>query len=935
MNTFGSRSKLRAGNREYEIYRLDALEKHNCSAQRLPFSLKVLLENLLRTENGRSVTADDIRFLTGWKPQAVPEKEIAFTPARVLMQDFTGVPAVVDLGAMRDAMKKMGGDPTLINPLQPAELVIDHSVQVDEFAAVSAFAVNARLEFERNKERYAFLRWGQSAFRNFKVVPPDMGIVHQVNLEYLARVVFSEERDGVMAAYPDTLVGTDSHTTMINGLGVLGWGVGGIEAEAAMLGQPVSMLLPQVVGFRLTGHLREGSTATDLVLTVTEILRKTGVVGKFVEFFGPGLASLPLADRATIANMAPEYGATCGIFPVDETTLNYLRTTGRGPEQIALVETYCKEQGMFHTPQTEDAEYSQVVELDLGTVEPSVAGPRRPQDRSPLSRAKESFEQAMPTLIGPRPAIQARKAAPQQVERFEGEGGTPVALAEDPNAPAALKEVGEEVFEQLQDGSVVIAAITSCTNTSNPSVMMAAGLLAKKAVEKGLRRKPWVKTSLAPGSRVVTEYYRNAGLIPYLEQLGFHIVGYGCTTCIGNSGPLPQDVSYAITEKQLVAVSVLSGNRNFEGRINSEVRANYLMSPPLVVAYALMGRIDCDITQEPLGRGKDGQPVYLRDIWPTQQEVQDAVRGAINSGMFVKNYETIFEGDEEWKKLRVPEGETYAWDPGSTYIKRAPYFDDMPARPAEVKEIRGARVLARLGHSVTTDHISPAGSIKANSPAGKYLQEHGVQPADFNSYGSRRGNHEVMVRGTFANVRLRNQLAPGSEGGVTRHFPDGQTISIFDASVKYMADGVPLLVLAGKEYGSGSSRDWAAKGPLLLGVRAVIAESYERIHRSNLVGMGILPLQFLAEENADTLGLQGDEVYDIMGLPELLRSKFAGGKQVQVRATNAEGHSTEFSAMVRIDTPQEILYYEHGGILQYVLRQLLAGKPRPEIAGVR
>jgi aconitate hydratase A / 2-methylisocitrate dehydratase len=934
MNSFGSRSKLRAGNLDYEIYRLDALDKQGCSASRLPFSLKILLENLLRTENGRSVTADDIRFLSGWKPQAIPDKEIAFTPARVLMQDFTGVPAVVDLGAMRDAMKKMGGDPALINPLQPAELVIDHSVQVDEFATVGAFAVNARLEFERNKERYAFLRWGQSAFRNFKVVPPDMGIVHQVNLEYLARVVFSEKRDSVNVAYPDTLVGTDSHTTMINGLGVLGWGVGGIEAEAAMLGQPVSMLLPQVVGFKLTGQLREGSTATDLVLTVTEILRKTGVVGKFVEFFGPGLAALPLADRATIANMAPEYGATCGIFPVDETTLNYLRTTGRKPEQIVLVEAYCKEQGLFHTAQTQDAEYSQVVELDLSTVEPSVAGPRRPQDRAPLSRAKESFEQALPTLIGPRPAQPARKVAPLQVERFEGEGGTPIAVAEDPNAPAAHKVLEEDVFEQMHDGAVVIAAITSCTNTSNPSVMMAAGLLAKKAVEKGLKRKSWVKTSLAPGSRVVTEYYRNAGLIPYLDQLGFHTVGYGCTTCIGNSGPLPQDVSHAIVEKQLVAVSVLSGNRNFEGRINSEVRANYLMSPPLVVAYALAGRIDLDITKDPLGNGKDGKPVYLHDIWPTQKEVQDAVRQAINSSMFSQNYETIFDGDQEWKQLKVPEGETYLWDRDSTYIKRAPYFDDMPARPAAVKEIRGARVLAKLGNSVTTDHISPAGSIKANSPAGKYLQEHGVPPADFNSYGSRRGNHEVMVRGTFANVRLRNQLAPGSEGGVTRHFPDGQQMSIFDASVKYIADSVPLIVLAGKEYGSGSSRDWAAKGPLLLGIRAVIAESYERIHRSNLVGMGILPLQFLSEENAETLGLQGDEVYEIVGLPALLASKFAGGRQVQVRATGADGTVNEFSALVRIDTPQEILYYEHGGILQYVLRQLLASKPKPEPASV-
>jgi aconitate hydratase len=667
---------------------------------------------------------------------------------------------------------------------------------------------------------------------------------------------------------------------------------------------------------------------------VTEILRKIGVVGKFVEFFGPGLPSLPLADRATIANMAPEYGATCGIFPVDETTLSFLRTTGRDAQQVALVEAYCKTQGLFHTAQTEDAEYSQVVELDLSTVEPSVAGPRRPQDRAPLSKAKESFEAALPTLIGPRPSQPARKVAPQQVERFEGEGGTPIGIAEDPTLPAGTKELGEDVFEYLHDGAVVIAAITSCTNTSNPSVMMAAGLLAKKAVEKGLKRKPWVKTSLAPGSRVVTEYYRNAGLIPYMDQLGFHTVGYGCTTCIGNSGPLPQDVSHAITEKQLVVASVLSGNRNFEGRINSEVRANYLMSPPLVVAYALAGRIDLDITQDSLGKGKDGKPVYLRDIWPTQKEVQDTVSAAINSSMFTKNYATIFDGDEEWKHLPVPEGETYVWEADSTYIKRAPYFDNMPAQPAAVKEIKGARVLAKLGHSVTTDHISPAGSIKASSPAGKYLQEHGVKPNDFNSYGSRRGNHEVMVRGTFANVRLRNQLAPGSEGGVTRHFPDGETMSIFDASVKYIADGIPTIVLAGKEYGSGSSRDWAAKGPLLLGIRAVIAESYERIHRSNLVGMGILPLQFLAEENAETLGLQGDEVYEIIGLPALLANKFANGKQVHVRATGADGAANEFSALVRIDTPQEILYYEHGGILQYVLRQLLATKTQPETVTV-
>jgi aconitate hydratase A / 2-methylisocitrate dehydratase len=926
MNSFSSRSKLRVANQEYDIYRLDALDKHGCPPHRLPYSMRILLENLLRTENGRSVTAEDIRFVAEWKPQAIPDKEIAFTPARVLMQDFTGVPAVVDLAAMRDAMKKMGGDPRLINPLQPAELVIDHSVQVDEFATAAALGINARFEFDRNQERYAFLRWGQSAFRNFKVVPPDMGIVHQVNLEYLARVVFSEKKGDATFLYPDTLVGTDSHTTMINGLGVLGWGVGGIEAEAAMLGQPVSMLLPQVVGFRLTGVLREGTTATDLVLTVTEILRKTGVVGKFVEFFGPGLDTLPLADRATIANMSPEYGATCGFFPVDDITLGYLRTTGRSPQQIALVEAYCKAQGLFRSAGSPEAEYSQTVSLDLGTVEPSVAGPRRPQDRSPLSKAADSFAQALPSLMGPRSAKNAGKAAaPVQVARLESEGGTTAIALEDPHAPAAEKQVDDDVFEKLHDGSVVIAAITSCTNTSNPSVMMAAGLLARKAVEKGLQRKPWVKTSLAPGSRVATEYFKKAGLIPYLDQLGFNVVGYGCTTCIGNSGPLPQDVSYAINEKELVTVSVLSGNRNFEGRINSEVRANYLMSPPLVVAYALAGRIDLDITRDPLGKGKDGKPVYLRDIWPTQIEVQQAV-ATIDSGMFTHNYETIFDGDKEWQKLPVPQGETYVWETNSTYIKRAPYFDQMPAQPAPVKDIQGARVLARLGDSVTTDHISPAGSIKAASPAGKYLQERGVKPADFNSYGSRRGNHEVMVRGTFANVRLRNRLAPETEGGMTRYLPGGEIMSIFDASVRYQAAGVPLIVLAGKEYGSGSSRDWAAKGPLLLGVRAVIAESYERIHRSNLVGMGILPLQFLAEENPESLGLTGEELYDISGLPQLLATKFLGGRLIKVRATAADGRVTEFSAQVRIDTPQEILYYQHGGILQYVLRQLLAGK---------
>src|SRR5450432_623406 len=891
MNSFNSKSKLRVGAKEYEIFRLDAMTNHGCEPARLPYSMRILMENLLRTENGRSVSAEDIRFLSHWQPTAVPDKEIAFTPARVLMQDFTGVPAVVDLAAMRDAMKIMGGDANLINPLQPAELVIDHSVQVDEFATKDAFAVNAKLEFQRNQERYAFLRWGQSAFRNFKAVPPGTGICHQVNLEYLASVVFRGDVSGKVMAYPDTVVGTDSHTTMINGLGVLGWGVGGIEAEAAMLGQPVSMLLPQVVGFRLTGSLKEGTTATDLVLTVTEILRKIGVVGKFVEFFGSGLDQLALADRATIANMAPEYGATCGIFPVDAITLDFLRTTGRPKELVELVEAYCKEQGLFRTTSTPDAEYTQVVNLDLSTVEPSVAGPKRPQDRSPLSQAKESFEKALPTLIGPRSAKDGAKAAPKQVSRFEGEGGTTAVALEDPNSPAATKRVSEDIFEQMHDGSVVIAAITSCTNTSNPSVMMAAGLLAKKAQEKWLTRKPWVKTSLAPGSRVVTEYYRKAGLIPALESIGFHIIGYGCTTCIGNSGPLPQDVSYAITEKELVAVSVLSGNRNFEGRINSEVRANYLMSPPLVVAYALAGRMDIDITKESLGNGKDGKPVYLKDIWPTQKEVQDTLASSIDSEMFKKNYATIFDGDDEWKKLPVPKGNTYTWDAKSTYIKRAPYFDDMPAKPLPVKNITGARVLAKLGHSVTTDHISPAGSIKANGPAGKYLQEHGVQPGDFNSYGSRRGNHEVMVRGTFANVRLRNLLAPGSEGGVTKHFPSGDPMSVYDAAVRYAKEGAPLMVLAGKEYGSGSSRDWAAKGPLLLGVRAVIAESYERIHRSNLVGMGILPLQFGAGDSAQSLGLTGEEVYDIAGIDGVLKN---GHRELLVKARRADGIVREF-----------------------------------------
>jgi len=929
MNSFGAKAALRVGARQYQIFRIDALDKHGISTRPLPYSMRILLENLLRTENGKSVTQDDIKFLAQWQASAVPCREIAFSPARVLLQDFTGVPAVVDLAAMRDAMKKLGGDANAINPLQPAELVIDHSVQVDEFGTATALQTNALLEFQRNHERYAFLRWGQTAFNNFKVVPPDMGIVHQINLEYLARVVFPQVVDGGLQAYPDTLVGTDSHTTMVNGLGVLGWGVGGIEAEAAMLGQPVSMLLPQVVGFKLSGKLKEASTATDLVLTVTEMLRKTGVVGKFVEFFGEGLSALPLADRATIANMAPEYGATCGIFPVDNETLRYLRMTGRTDEQLALIDAYCKEQGLFHTKDSPHAIYSQVVELDLATVEPSVAGPRRPQDRVPLSKAAANFKQQLPTLLGPGAAT---KAAARQVLRWEGEGGH--ANSNGVGKPDVAEAVGVkhqvDVSQYLDHGSVVIAAITSCTNTSNPSVMMAAGLLAKKAVERGLSTPPWVKTSVAPGSRVVTEYYRKAGLTEFLDKLRFSIAGYGCTTCIGNSGPLPADVSKAIDDHQLVVASVLSGNRNFEGRINSEVRANYLMSPPLVVAYALAGRIDHDLLSEPLGKDRQGKPVYLRDIWPSQKEVDEVVRKCIDSEMFRSNYASISDGDEQWKRLKVPQGETYAWDKNSTYIRKAPYFDDMPVQPLPVKDIKRARVLAWLGDSVTTDHISPAGSIKQNSPAGKYLIEHGVKPHDFNSYGSRRGNHEVMVRGTFANVRLRNKLAPGTEGGVTRYLPRNEVISIFDASMKYQADRVPLIVIAGKEYGSGSSRDWAAKGPKLLGVHAVIAQSYERIHRSNLVGMGILPLEFLPEEDPETLGLTGEETFDITGLRDVLDSKFATGRHVTVTARHKDGNSFQFEAVVRIDTPQEILYYQHGGILQFVLRQLLDGREKPK-----
>jgi aconitate hydratase len=934
MNSFSSKAVLTSGNRTYTYYRLPALAERGFNLARLPFSLKILLENLLRREDGVNVTAADIEFLANWDAKAEPSREIAYMPARVLMQDFTGVPAVVDLAAMRDAIKTLGGDPERVNPLAPAELVIDHSVQVDEYGTPMAYEANSLLEFQRNRERYAFLKWGQSAFRNFSAVPPGMGICHQVNLEYLARVVFTAQIDGETVAYPDTLVGTDSHTTMINGLGVLGWGVGGIEAEAAMLGQPVSMLIPQVVGYKLTGKLREGATATDLVLTVTQALRKLGVVGKFVEFYGPGIAELPLADRATIGNMAPEYGATCGIFPVDAETLRYLRLTARSEEQIALVEAYYKEQGLFHTAGAPDAEYTQTLSLDLNDVEPSVAGPKRPQDRVLLKDAAASFAQQLPTLLAPTAKpLGSRTAAAWQrqtvtdaaiaAEENEGSPTSPAPAETSLHVTTTVKErFGVDPDPYLDHGSVVIAAITSCTNTSNPSVMIAAGLVAKKAVERGLSVPPWVKTSLAPGSRVVTDYYQKAGLLPYLEKLRFNVVGYGCTTCIGNSGPLPSDVSKSIEDHGLVAVSVLSGNRNFEGRVNVDVRANYLMSPPLVVAYALAGRISHNFDSDPLGNDKQGKPVYLRDIWPTQAEVASTIERAVTSEGYRREYSTVAQGDASWQGLRFPTGDVYQWETDSTYIRKAPYFDGMHAKPAPVENIAGARVLAVLGDSVTTDHISPAGSIKANGPAGKYLADRGVKTADFNSYGSRRGNHEVMVRGTFANVRLRNKLAPGTEGGVTRLLPEGEQMSIFDASVKYAERGVPLIILAGKEYGSGSSRDWAAKGPKLLGVRAVIAESFERIHRSNLVGMGILPLQFAPGENAESLGLTGEEVYDFAGLTALLKDRLANGRTLRVKATTNDATVKGFDALVRIDTPQEIEYYEHGGILQYVLRQL-------------
>jgi aconitate hydratase len=898
MNSFGARRTLRAGDRDYEIFALEALAARGLPVARLPFSLRMLLENLLRNEDGRNVTPASIESLANWDANAEPDDEITFLPARVVLQDFTGVPCVVDLAAMRDAMAAMGGDPNKINPLQPVELVIDHSVQVDAFGSPDAFRVNVAREFERNRERYVFLRWGQSAFDNFKVVPPGTGIVHQVNLEYLARVVMAGEgpkgSSGMPQAYFDTLVGTDSHTTMINGLGVLGWGVGGIEAEAAMLGQPVAMLVPRVVGVKLSGALREGATATDLVLRVTQLLRKHGVVGKFVEFFGPGMAALSLADRATISNMCPEYGATCAMFPVDAETLRYLRLSGRSDEQVALVESYTRAQGVFHDEKTPEATYSERLELDLASVEPSLAGPRRPQDRVALSDAKASFATALPELS---------KGAP---------------------ADTGVEIEIDGAHATLRHGSVVIAAITSCTNTSNPSVMIAAGLLAKKAVLRGLDTPPWVKTSLAPGSQVVTGYLKEAGLLPYLEQLHFDLVGYGCTTCIGNSGPLPDAVQDAIDRGKLVVCSVLSGNRNFEARVHPAVRANYLMSPPLVVAYALAGRMDVDLVNEPLGIASDGTPVYLREIWPTTREIADVVAASVGSGLFRKTYEDVFRGDELWNGLPVPPGERFAWEPASTYVRKPPYFDGMPREaPAQVGEIEGARVLAWLGDSVTTDHISPAGSIGKETAAELYLLQQGVAKRDFNSYGSRRGNHEVMVRGTFANVRLRNQLAPGTEGGVTVHIPSGDPMSIFDASVRYRKEGVPLVILAGEEYGSGSSRDWAAKGPALLGVRAVIAQSYERIHRSNLVGMGVLPLQFENGASAASLGLTGRERFDILGLRAAAASGFANGRTLTVRARSDDGKTTEFPVRVRIDGPTELEYYRHGGILLYVLRSLL------------
>ena len=910
-DSFNTRTEINAGGRTVQIHSLPALETAGFSGvSRLPYSMKILLENLLRREDNAFVKADDIQALAQWKATANVEKEISFMPARVLLQDFTGVPCVVDLAAMRDAMVDLGGNPDRINPLQPVELVIDHSVQVDYFGRADAFSLNAELEFKRNRERYAFLRWGQRAFRNFKVVPPDTGIVHQVNIEHLARVIFAETIDGRTVAYPDTVFGTDSHTTMVNGLGVVGWGVGGIEAEAAMLGQPSSMLIPQVLGVRLTGALPKGATATDLVLTITELLRKQGVVGKFVEFFGEGLKHLTIADRATLGNMCPEYGATVAIFPIDEMTLDYLRLTGREESHVQLVDAYARAQGLFRIDGAPEAIYSDTVELQLGTVEPSLAGPKRPQDRVSLMNAKAAFQVALPTM----------QVAPKTAKVTDA-GGARQGVA---TATGAVAQSGvalaDPALEELDHGAVVIAAITSCTNTSNPSVMIGAGLVAKKAVERGLTRKPWVKSSLAPGSKVVTEYLESAGLTKYLDQLGFDLVGYGCTTCIGNSGPLPDEVSAVVREKNLVVCSVLSGNRNFEGRIQQEVRANYLASPPLVVAYAIAGWITKDLTTEPLGDDRFGKPVYLKDIWPTEQEIQETMQRAVNAEMFKRSYRDVFTGDERWQKLPVPEGNRYAWGEVSTYIRKPTFLEGMTMTAPPPVDLTGVRVLALLGDSITTDHISPAGSIKTESPAGKYLIEHGVKPSDFNSYGARRGNHEVMMRGTFANTRLRNQLAPGTEGGWTTYQPGGDVMSIYDASVKYRVAGVPLMVLAGKEYGSGSSRDWAAKGTYLLGVKVVIAESFERIHRSNLVNMGVLPLQFRAGENATSLKLTGTEEYSFVGAGAALKAR----GDVQVRARSDDGTVREFTATARVDTPEELIAFRHGGILPYVVRQLVS-----------
>jgi aconitate hydratase len=938
VDSFGSHGTLQVGDATYAIARLAAAG----DTSRLPFSLKVLLDNLLRTEDGANITADDVRAIVDWDPTAAPSIEIQFTPARVIMQDFTGVPAVVDLATMREAVAELGGDPASVNPLAPAELVIDHSVIADLFGTPDAFVRNVELEYERNRERYQFLRWGQTAFDEFKVVPPGTGIVHQVNIEHLARVTMVRDRDGVSWAYPDTCVGTDSHTTMVNGLGVVGWGVGGIEAEAAMLGQPVSMLIPRVVGFKLSGSLPDGATATDLVLTITEMLREHGVVGKFVEFYGPGVGAVPLANRATIGNMSPEYGSTIAVFPIDEETTRYLRLTGRTEQQVALVEAYAREQGLWHDPTVEPV-YSEYLELDLSTVVPSIAGPKRPQDRIELSSAAAAFAAVLPDYVdhegsAPESALDEGieesfpASDPVAVDVSEPARALPhhsavVAAENRPSSPTPVTlEDGTEFV--LDHGAVVIAAITSCTNTSNPSVMIGAALLAKKAVERGLARRPWVKTTLAPGSKVVMDYYDRAGLTPYLEKLGFNLVGYGCTTCIGNSGPLPTEISAAVQQADLAVAAVLSGNRNFEGRINPDVKMNYLASPPLVVAYALAGSMALDITTEPLGTGADGEPVYLRDVWPTPAEIQQVIDSSIASEMFVRGYAEVFAGDERWQTLPTPTGQIFEWDDASTYVRKPPYFEGMGLQPSPVTDIDGARVLAKLGDSVTTDHISPAGAIKADSPAGDYLRSHGVDRRDFNSYGSRRGNHEVMIRGTFANIRLRNQVAPGTEGGFTRDFTQGAgaaeapVTTIYDASVAYAAAGVPLVVLAGKEYGSGSSRDWAAKGTALLGVRAVIAESYERIHRSNLIGMGVLPLQFPAGETADTLGLTGDETFAISGVTAL--NEGTTPPTVRVVATAEDGSTTQFDALLRIDTPGEADYYRNGGIMPFVLRQLIA-----------